>query len=109
MTATEFRCGSCGTEEYKQVTVPSVRKAIGVGVVLLTLAAASSCGYAAHTALRNSAQATPAAVAIPAPTTAPDSHLPPTSPVPDAAAAPDFSRVSTLMNDAIAASTVPGG
>ena len=98
MTATEFRCGSCSAEKYKQETVPSVRKAIAVGVVLLTLAAASSCGYAAHTALRDSAQATPAAVAVPAPT-----------PAPDAAPAPDVATVSTLMNRAIAASTVPGG
>ena len=109
MTATEFRCGSCSAEEYKQETVPSVRKAIAVGVVLLTLAAASSCGYAAHTALRDSAQATPAAVAVPAPTPAPDSAPAPASPAPDAAPAPDFATVSTLMNDAIAASTVPGG
>src|SRR6202012_3842764 len=99
MTATEFRCGSCSAEKYKQETVPSVRKAIAVGAVLLTLAAASSCGHAAHTAPRDSAQATPAAVAAPAPA----------SPAPDAAPTPDFATVSTLMNDAIAASTVPGG
>lgn len=109
MTATEFRCGSCSAEKYKQETVPSVRKAIAVGIVLLTLAAASSCGHAAHTALRDSAQATPAAVAVPAPTPAPDSAPAPASPAPDAAPAPDFATVSTLMNDAIAASTVPGG
>ena len=108
MTATEFRCGSCGTEEYTQVTVPSVRKAIAVGIVLLTLAA-SSCGYAAHTALRDSAQATPAPVAVPAPTPAPDSAPAPASPGSDAAPAPDFATVSKLMNDAIAARTVPGG
>src|SRR6201995_6190477 len=48
-------------------TGPSVRKAIGVGIVLLTLTA-SSCGYAARTAVRDRAQATPAAVAVPAPT-----------------------------------------
>lgn len=76
---------------------------------MLTLAAASSCGYAAHTALRDSAQATPAAVAVPAPTPAPDSAPASASPAPDAAPAPDFATVSTLMNDAIAASTVPGG
>ncbi|WP_425177068.1 serine hydrolase domain-containing protein, partial [Mycobacterium sp.] len=76
---------------------------------MVTLAAASSCGYAAHTALRDSAQATPAAVAVPAPTPAPDSAPAPASPTPDAAPAPDFATVSTLMNDAIAASTVPGG
>jgi CubicO group peptidase (beta-lactamase class C family) len=102
------------------VTVPSVRKAIAVGIVLLTLAAASSCGYAAHTALRDSAQATPAPVAVPAPMPAPDpapapaSPAPdaapaPASPAPDAAPAPDFASVSKLMNDAIAARTVPGG
>jgi CubicO group peptidase (beta-lactamase class C family) len=109
MTATEFRCGSCSAEKYKQETVPSVRKAIAVGVVSLTLAAASSCGYAAHKALRDSAQATPAAVAVPAPTPAPDSAPASASPAPDAAPAPDFATVSTLMNHAIAASTVPGG
>src|SRR3984957_8885147 len=108
MTATEFRCGSCSAEKYKQETVPFVRKAIAVGVVLLTLAA-SSCGYAAHTALRDSAQATPAAVAVPVPTRAPDPAPAPASPAPDAAPALDFATVSTLMNDAIAASTVPGG
>src|SRR6202451_2878813 len=101
MSATEFRRGSCSAEEYKQETVPSVRKAIAVGIVLLTLAATSSCGYAAHTALRDSAQATPAAVAVPAPTPAPDSAPAPASPAPDAAPAPDFATVSTLLNDAI--------
>src|SRR5271169_2205040 len=131
MTATEFRCGPCGTElppdsrfckkcggpvtqvsrsaEHKQVTVPSVRKAIAVGILLLTLAAASSCGYAAHTPLRDSAQTTPALVAVPAPPPAPDSVPAPASPAPDAAPAPDFATVSKLMNDAIAARTVPGG
>src|SRR6202020_613535 len=104
MTATAFRCGSCSADEYKQETVPSVRKAIAVGIVLLTLATASSCGYAAHTALRDSAQATPAAVAVPAPASpAPDAAPAPASPAPDAAPAPDFATVSTLMNDAIAA------
>ncbi|WP_422604813.1 serine hydrolase domain-containing protein, partial [Mycobacterium sp.] len=86
-----------------------MRKAIAVGIVLVTLAAASSCGYAAHTALRDSAQATPAAVAVPAPTPAPDSAPAPASPTPDAAPAPDFATVSKLMNDAITARTVPGG
>jgi CubicO group peptidase (beta-lactamase class C family) len=76
---------------------------------LLTLAAASSCGYAAHPALRDSAQATPAAVAVPAPTPAPAAVPAPGSPAPDAAPAPDFGAVSKLMNDAIAAGTVPGG
>src|ERR1700730_6720058 len=109
MTATEFRCGSGSAEKYKQETVPSVRKAIAVGVVLLSLAAASSCGYAAHTALRDSAQATPAAVAGPVPTSAPVAVPAPAPPAPDAAPAPDFATVSKLMNDAIAARTVPGG
>src|SRR5580693_5732096 len=104
MTATEFRCGSCGTEEYKQVTVPSVRKAIAVGIVLLTLAA-SSCGYAAHTAVRDRAQATPAPVAVPAPMPPPDAAPAPASPPPDAAPAPEFATVSKLMNDAITAGT----
>jgi len=89
--------------------VPSVRKAIAVGIVLLILAAASSCGYAAHTAVRDSAQATPAPVAVPATTLAPDSAPAPASPASDAAPAPDFATVSKLMNDAIAARTVPGG
>src|ERR1700744_5534879 len=96
-------------EKHKQETVPSVRKAIAVGVVLLTAAAASSCGYAAHPASRDSAQATPAAVAVPATTPAPGPAPASASPAPDAAPAPDFATVSTLMNDAIAASTVPGG
>src|SRR5271155_1850948 len=131
MTATEFRCGLCGAElppdsrfcnkcdapvtqvsrsaEYQQVTVPSVRKAIAVGIVLLILAAASSCGYAAHTAVRDSAQATPARVAVPAPTPAPVAVPAPTPPASDAAPAPDFATVSKLINDAIAARTVPGG
>src|ERR1700742_4660610 len=109
MTAAEFRCWSCSAEKYKQETVPSVRKAIAVGVVVLTLAAASSCGNASHTAQRDSGQATPAAVAVPASTPAPDSPPAPASSAPDAAPPPEFATVSKLMNDAIAASTVPGG
>src|ERR1700744_384814 len=109
MTAAEFRCWSCSAEKYKQETVPSVRKAIAVGVVVLTLAAASSCGTASHTAQRDSGQATPAAVAVPASTPAPDSPPAPASSAPDAAPPPEFATVSKLMNDAIAASTVPGG
>jgi CubicO group peptidase (beta-lactamase class C family) len=68
-------------------------------MVLLTLAAASSCGYATHTASRNSGPATPVAAAVPAPA----------PPAPDAAPTPDLPTVSKLMNDAIAAGTVPGG
>jgi CubicO group peptidase (beta-lactamase class C family) len=86
-----------------------VRKAIAVGIVLLTVAAASSCGHAAHTALRDVARATPAPVAIPAPAPAPHPAPAPASPAPDAAPAPDFATVSKLMNDAIAAGTAPGG
>src|SRR5271166_5297863 len=80
-------------------TVPSVRKAIAVGIASLTLAATSSCGYVAHTAVRESAQAMPA----------PGSASVPASPTPDALPAPDFATVSKLMNDAIAAGTAPGG
>ena len=80
------------------MTVPSVRKAIAIGIVLLTLAAASSCGYAAHTAVSDSAQATLAS---------PDAAPMPT-PAPDAAPTPDFAPVSKLMNDAIAAHRLPG-
>ena len=69
------------------MTVPSVRKTIAVGIVLLTLAAASSCGHSTETAVSDSAQATPA---------------------PDAAPTPDFATVSKLMNDAIAAQWLPG-
>src|SRR6201995_5945113 len=109
MTAAEFRCWSCSAEKYKQETVPSVRKAIAVGVVVLTLAAASSCGNASPTAPRDRGPATPAAVAVPASTPAPDSPPAPASSAPDAAPPPEFATASKLMNNAIAASTVPGG
>src|SRR6202000_521250 len=109
MTAAEFRCWSCSAEKYKQETVPSVRKAIAVGVVVLTLAAASSCGTASHTAQRDSGQATTAAFRVPASTPPPDPPPAPASSAPDAAPPPEFATVSKLMNDAIAASTVPGG
>ncbi|MGA7469201.1 serine hydrolase domain-containing protein, partial [Mycobacterium sp.] len=89
--------------------VPSVRKAIAVGIVLLALAAASSGGCAAHTAVRDRVQATPAAAAVPAPTPTRHSAPAPASPAPDAAPVTDFATVSTLMNDAIAAGTAPGG
>jgi CubicO group peptidase (beta-lactamase class C family) len=67
---------------------PSARKAIAAGTVLLTLAAACSRGYAAHTAVSDNARATQA---------------------PDAAPIADFATVSKLMNDAIAARRLPGG
>ena len=84
---------------------PPVRKAIAVGTVLLTLAVASSCGYAAHTAVSDSAQATQA----PACGSRTDcgSHTD-AVPAPDAAPTPDFATVSKLMNDAIAAHRLPG-
>src|ERR1700757_3688107 len=81
---------------------PSVRKAIAVGTVLLTLAAACSRGHAAHTAVSDSARATQAPAAPPAP------DFVPGSPLPDVAPAPEFVTVSTLMNDAIAAHRLPG-
>jgi CubicO group peptidase (beta-lactamase class C family) len=79
---------------------PSARKAIAAGTVLLTLAAACSCGYAAHTAVSDSARATQAPDA--APTRA-------ATQAPDAAPIADFATVSKLMNDAIAARRLPGG
>ena len=78
----------------------SARKAIAVGTVLLTLAAACSCGNAAHTAVGDSARATQA------PDAAPTSAR--TTQAPDAAPIADFATVSTLMNDAIAAHRLPG-
>jgi CubicO group peptidase (beta-lactamase class C family) len=80
---------------------PSARKAIAAGTVLLTLAAACSRGYAAHTAVSDSAHATQAPDA--APTRAQATQAP------DAAPIADFATVSKLMNDAIAAQRLPGG
>src|SRR5271166_4997884 len=81
---------------------PSARKAIAVGTVLLAFAAASSCGYAARTAVSDSAQATQAPDAARTPDFATLSKLP------DAAPTPDFATVSKLMNDAIAVHKLPG-
>jgi CubicO group peptidase (beta-lactamase class C family) len=83
---------------------PSVRKAIAVATVLLTLAAASSCGYAAHTAVSDSAQGTQTQA-----TRAPDAATIPRR-APDAAPTPDFdfATASKLINDAIAAHRLPG-
>ena len=83
---------------------PSVRRAIAVGAVVLALATACSRGYAAHTDISDSAQATQAPDA---PALAPEAAPTPTLP-PDAAAAPDFATVSKLMNDAIAAHRLLG-
>src|SRR5690348_6132850 len=98
-----------GSAEQKQATAPLVRKAIAVGILFLTLAPTSSCGHAAHTPQSDGAQTTPALVAAPAPPPAPYAVPTPASPTPDAALAPDFATVSKLMNDAIAAHTIPGG
>jgi CubicO group peptidase (beta-lactamase class C family) len=81
---------------------PSVRKAIAVVTVLLALAAACSRGYAAHTAVSDSAKATQAPDAGPKP------DFPTVSKVPDAAPAPNFATVSKLMDEAIAAHRLPG-
>jgi CubicO group peptidase (beta-lactamase class C family) len=87
-----------------------MRKGIAVGTVLLALVAACSRGYATHTAVSDSAQATQAlaAQATQAPVAAPTTELPTVSKLPDAAATADFARVSKLMNDAIAANRLPG-
>jgi CubicO group peptidase (beta-lactamase class C family) len=104
---------------------PSVRTAIAVGTVLLILALPSSRGYAAHTMVRNSAEATEAMqpqamqpqamqpqamqpqAAQPTQATQPTQTTQPTQ-APDAALTPDFAAVSKLMNDAIAANKLPG-
>jgi CubicO group peptidase (beta-lactamase class C family) len=78
------------------------RKAIAVGTVLLALVAACSRGYAAHTAVSDSAHATQAPAAAPTPDLSTFSELR------DAATAPDFAAVSKLVNDAIAAHGLPG-
>jgi CubicO group peptidase (beta-lactamase class C family) len=94
-----------------------MRKAIAVGTVLLALVAACWRGYAAHTAVTDSAHATQAPAAAPTPDLPTFSKLPAAAPTPDlptfselrdAATAPDFAAVSKLMNDAIAAHGLPG-
>jgi len=80
----------------------SARRAIAVGAAVLALATACSRGYAAHTDVSDSTQATQAPDA-PTPAADPTPMLPP-----DAAPTPDFATVSTLINDAIAASKLPG-
>ena len=80
----------------------SARRAIAVGAALLALATACSRGYAAHTDVSDSTQATQAPDA-PSPAADPTPTLPP-----DAAPTPDFATVSKLMNDAIAANRLPG-
>ncbi|MBO0865398.1 MAG: beta-lactamase family protein, partial [Mycobacterium sp.] len=92
---------------------PSVRMAIAVGTVLLTLAAACSRGNAARTAVSDSARAMQAPAAAPtsaratqAPAAAPPSAQ--TTQTPDAIVRLDFATVSKLINDAIAAHRLPG-
>ena len=102
---------------------PPVRRAIAIGTVLLALAVASSCGYAAHPAVSDNTQAAPtpsaaptpnaapAPSAVPAPNAAPAPSAAPAPnavPTPNAAPAPDFATVSKLVNDAIAAHRLPG-
>jgi CubicO group peptidase (beta-lactamase class C family) len=84
-----------------------MRKVIAVVTVLLTLAAATSCGQAAHPAVNVSAPATQAPVAVPPSTQVPVA-APPSTQAPDAAPPPDFATVSRLINDAIAARRLPG-
>jgi CubicO group peptidase (beta-lactamase class C family) len=74
---------------------------------LLALAVASSCGHAAPSTVRESAQGTYAPGVAPSPTQAPAPALAPTH-APDPAATPDFAAVSRLMNDAVAAHKLPG-
>jgi CubicO group peptidase (beta-lactamase class C family) len=81
-----------------------MRKSVAVGTVLLALVAGCSRGYAAHTAVSKSAQATQVPAAAPTPTPG----LPTVSKLPDAATTFDFATVSKLMNDAIAANRLPG-
>jgi CubicO group peptidase (beta-lactamase class C family) len=69
------------------------RSAVAVGTALLALVAACSHRDAAHTAASDSRQATPPPAA---------------TSTPDLAPAADFARVSTLINDAIAANKLPG-
>lgn len=74
-----------------------MRKAIAVGTVLLTLAAASSCSEAPPTPVSHGVRTTQAPSAVPTPDAAPD-----------AARTTDFATVSRLINDAIAANGLPG-
>ena len=73
---------------------PSARAVIAVGTVVLAVATGCSRGSAAQTNVPHSAVASQAPAAP--------------VPMPDAAPAFDFSRVSALMNDAVAANRLPG-
>ena len=78
--------------------MPSERRAVAVGAVLLALATACSQGDVAQTVETHSSQAAPVPVApAPVPT------LPPVAPSPY-----DFGAVSQLIKDAVAANELPG-
>ena len=79
-----------------------MRKALGAATVLLALVAACSRGDAAHTALSSGGKTTQALAAAPTPDLATPSKPP------DAVPAADFAKVSSLINDAIAADRLPG-
>src|SRR6476646_1552294 len=113
LTTTGLSCGSCARRYCRRIPSSvtsgrlmfgkrSARRAIAVGAAVLALATACSRGYAAQTDVSDSTQATQAPDA-PTPAADPTPMLPP-----DAAHTPDFATVSTLINDAIAASKLPG-
>ena len=79
-----------------------IGKAIAVGTALLALVAVCSVGCAAHPAVSDRAQATPA------PAVAPIPDIPTIAKPPDAATTTQFATVSKLLNDAIAANRMPG-
>jgi CubicO group peptidase (beta-lactamase class C family) len=82
---------------------PSVRAAVAVGTVSLTLAVPSSLGYTAHVPASDGAQVTQVTQA-----TQPRHATRATQPQ-SATPTADFATVSKLMNDAIAANKLPGG
>ena len=79
-----------------------IGKAIAVGTALLAFVAVCSAGCAAHPAVSNRTQATPAPAAAPTPV------VPTIAKPPDAATTRQFATVSKLLNDAIAANRMPG-
>jgi CubicO group peptidase (beta-lactamase class C family) len=88
---------------------PSVRNAIAVGTVLLTLAVPSSRGYTAHTPVSDGPQAIQVTRAMrPTQPTRPQAMQPTQPQAQSATPTPDFATVSKLINDAIAANRLPG-
>jgi CubicO group peptidase (beta-lactamase class C family) len=88
-----------------------VRNVLAVGTILLAFGAASSHGYVAHPASRDSAHTTLARGVAPTrqlAAVAKVSHSVPAWPAPDAAQPSDFATVAKLINDAIAAHRLPG-